>query len=116
MSFTGFISFFLSRGGKISETSAVVSISLLQIFTLYDILAVAKVIFHVPTPHKVYFIATVILIVGLNIIRYENTLKLQALNKRWEDEDLKNKDRNGNMIILYLSASLGIMVLYLLFE
>jgi hypothetical protein len=103
--------FFETRGDT-PQTSASLIVSLIQFFTLLDLLFIGKFIHDFPIPSKYYFLP---IIIGLGIInwyRYERNFSIDTFNKSWENEHPKTKVRNGWLIGLYLGISFLIPVSY----
>jgi len=97
--------FFKERGDNISEYSAMLVLSIMQCFTLLDIVVFIRFVFPFPLPDKIYIVPIIAVIGVLNWFRYECNFDIERLHNQWQNEDEKRKVRNGWLIGLYLLIS-----------
>jgi hypothetical protein len=103
--------YFLDKGDNIPETKGALVLSLLQFFTLLDIFVLIREFhpFILPPDYSVLLIA--IVLVAVNLYRYERH-QMDILNNKWQNEDNLRRKRNGYLIGLYLIVSIVIPIVY----
>ncbi len=100
------------RGDIAPSTNGTLLVSLMQFFTLLDIVVFVRMIFPFPLPTKILILPFLALPVIINWLRYERKFDPQKLDNRWRDEKRKNKTRNGVLIVTYLLISILIPVVH----
>ena len=101
-----------SKGDTAAETNGTLLLSLLQFFTLLDLMVFLRLIFEFPLPPNGVFIAMLILIPIYNWFRYERTVNIQEFERKWDKENEKIKHRNRLLINIYMGSSFLIIFTY----
>jgi hypothetical protein len=69
--------FFKEKGDPVPETKGTLVLSLIQFFTIGDIVVFIKLARDFPSPSKYYFLFVLISLAALNWIRYERKFEVQ---------------------------------------
>src|SRR5262245_52448236 len=105
--------FFKERGDNSSpEFSATLILSLIQCFTILDVMVIVKIFRDYPFPNKLYFLPPLIVANIINWYKYERNYDAERIGNRWKDEPTTKRTRNGWMIALYLIITLLIPAVY----
>ena len=104
--------FFQKKDNFIPDTKASATLSLMQFFTLLDILVFVRIMYPFSLPNKMYVLPVILILGGLNWYRYERNFNIEELENRWSKEDSARRKKNGWFIVLYLVASFLILGIY----
>ncbi|WP_040495650.1 hypothetical protein [Fulvivirga imtechensis] len=108
--------FFREKGDNVPETKGTLILSLIQFFTLLDILVLIRLVYPFSLPHKYYVLPLIILIGFMNWYKYEKNLDLENFEEKWKDEDPERKVRDEWLIGGYLILSFLIPALHGILE
>lgn len=98
--------FFRNHGDKVSNTSALSILSILEFFTLLDLLAIVQITFDLPNPPKIYALGVAVILLFINLKRYETELILKKIKNKWVDEKISIRRRNDILIVSYMILSI----------
>ena len=104
--------FFEEKGDNVPETKGSLILSLIQFFTLLDILVFVRMIYEFPLPKKVFILPVIISLAVINWYRYERNFEIKTFQDQWRNESLEKKRRNGWLIGLYLLLSFLVPALH----
>jgi hypothetical protein len=104
--------FFKERGDNVPEWKGTLILSLMQSFTVIDVMVIVKIIHDYSFPSKFAFLPLLIVAGAINWYRYERNFDGEKLENRWKDEATQVRKRNGWFIGLYLLASFLIPAAY----
>jgi hypothetical protein len=105
-------SWFKAKGDNIPEVKGYLILALMQIFTVFDLMAIVRIICEYPLPGKAVLAPLIFLVMILNGLRYGRDFDIQSLVGTWQNESEKSKVKNGWLISLYLIISLLIPATY----
>lgn len=100
------------KGDFAPETNGSLILSVVQLFTLLDILVFVRVAYQFPLPDKLFVLPVIIGLGLLNWYRYERRIDIGQLTSQWEDEERSKRTRNGWLIGIYLVVALLIPAVY----
>ena len=87
--------FFQKKDNFIPDTKASATLSLMQFFTLLDILVFVRIMYPFSLPNKMYVLPVILILGGLNWYRYERNFNIEELENRWSKEDSARRKKNG---------------------
>lgn len=97
--------FFKNRDDKVANTSALSILSLVEFCTLLDFMIIAQAVFEFPNPSKVYAFAAMLILLALNLSRYQSMKTVEKICEQWADENKDTAMRKGWLILAYLIIS-----------
>ncbi|WP_299583398.1 hypothetical protein [uncultured Sunxiuqinia sp.] len=107
--------FYKRKKDSAAEVTSSLIVSLIQFFTILDFFLLVRIVWEYPIPenfNKYWFLPIIILIPIINWSKYVKSKKYREYRKIWKDENLKQRGKNGFLIVLYLVISLLIPILY----
>jgi len=104
--------FFKAQGDNVPEFKGTMILTLLQLFTIVDIMVIVKIFHDYPFPNKFTLLPLLILNGIFNWYKYERNFDIQKIESRWKDESIIRRKRNGWLIGLYIAISFLIPALY----
>lgn len=100
------------KGDFAPETNGSLILSLIQFFTVLDIIVFIRLFYQFPLPDKLFVLPVIIGLGVLNWYRYERKIDIEQLACRWKDEEQSKRTRNGWLIGIYLVVALLIPAVY----
>lgn len=107
--------FYKKKRDSVAEISGALIVSLLQFFSIIDILIFVRIFWEYSTPDnfsKYWALPLCILLAIFNWIKYVKRNKYLEYRRKWKDEVDAKRIRKGISIVLYLIISLMIPILY----
>lgn len=98
--------FFKNRNDSVANTSALSILSLVEFCTLLDIMTLAQIIFDFPNPPKQYALITIVILLSLNLNRYQSKLMVEKISNQWANEKTDFNKRNDWLLAVYLIISI----------
>jgi len=100
--------FFKQRESSTSppaRSAATGLLSIVEICTVCDIyVLVSRLGYQIefPSERKAYAIAFTVVIIGLNVLRYESNRKVNDIKAKWRIEDTRLRTQKGIIIVVYM--------------
>lgn len=107
--------FYLSKRDSAAEMTSALIVSLIQFFTILDLLIIVRIFWEYPIPNnfsKYWFLPLIIILPFINWNIYVKHRKYREYRKLWSEESGKQRRKNGFFIVLYIMISMLIPVLY----
>jgi hypothetical protein len=104
--------FFRKQDNFIPITKASGVVSILQCFTILDLVIFARVMYPFPFPSNMVAIPVIFGVGVLNWYQYERNLNISELVSRWTGEDSATRVRNGWLISVWLVVSFLILPIH----
>jgi len=104
--------FFKEKGDNVPEFKGTMVLSLIQSFTIMDIMVGVKLIHDYPFPSKFWFLPLIIVAGIVNWYLYEREFDAEKIQSRWGNEPSTKRIKNGWLISLYLLVVLLIPPVY----
>lgn len=100
------------KGDSSPETNGTLILTLLQCFTILDLMIAVQIIHDYPFPSKYAFLPLLAIVGIVNWYRYERNFDAQKIEGKWQSEGKKNRVRNGWLIAVYMLIAFLIPPLY----
>jgi len=104
--------FFREKDNFIPETKASGTLSLLQFFTILDVLVLIRIVYPFPLPDNIYFLPVILGLGFMNWNRYERGFDIEELVKSWSGEEISRRRKNGWLIVMYMIVSVLVIAIY----
>jgi hypothetical protein len=90
------------KGDNAPETNGTIILTLLQCFTVIDLMVLVKVIHDYTFPNKFFYLLLAGIIGACNWYRYERIFDPQGAEGRWSQESLSQRVRKGWLLGIYM--------------
>lgn len=90
------------RGDNAPETNGTLILSLMQCFTVLDIMVLVQIIHDYDFPNKFAFLPLLVVVGVFNWMRYERNFDAKNVEDRWKNETTRQQIKNGWLIGLYM--------------
>lgn len=80
---------------------------MIQFFTLLSGLAAMRLFIDFAIPQKYFVIPVIVILIGINWMRYERNLNFKSFEKRWGNEKIDRKKVRGWLIVILLILSIS---------
>jgi energy-coupling factor transporter transmembrane protein EcfT len=116
-SFFGYIHYrvyllFKEKGDNVPEFKGTLILSLIQCFTIVDIMVMVKIVYDYPFPNKHFFLPLLIVVGFLNWYMYERNFDIKKLDCYWKNESPEVKARKGWLIASYILIAMLMPIVY----
>jgi len=86
-------------------------LSLIQFCTLLSGLFAIRLFVDFPIPQKLFFIPIIVILIGVNWMRYERNLDFKKFEDRWGNEEFSRRKLRGWLIIIVLIFTISFPIL-----
>jgi hypothetical protein len=90
------------RGDNAPETNGTLILTLLQCFTILDLMVVVQIIHDYPFPNKFAFLPLLAILGVVNWYRYERNFDAQNVESKWHNEDKRRRVKKGWILGIYM--------------
>jgi energy-coupling factor transporter transmembrane protein EcfT len=104
--------FFKEKGDNVPEFKGTLILSLIQCFTIIDVMVIIKTIRDYSFPSIVTFLPLLIVTGFVNWFLYERNFDAEKIERRWKHESPAQRIRNGWLIGVYIFVSFLVPVVY----
>lgn len=105
--------YFKEKGDNVPDTKGSLILSLIQLFTILDVMVFVNLIYDYAIPSKLGFFLPLMFVIGfINWYRYEKDFDLSELENRWKDEGQGKRITRGWLIGTYVALSFLIPAVY----
>jgi hypothetical protein len=104
--------FFKEKGDNAPEFKGTLILSLIECFTIMNVMVIVKIIHDYPFPDKLAFLPLLIVTGVLNWYKYKRDFDADKIERRWKNEAPSMRIRNGWLIGAYIVVSFLIPVIY----
>jgi hypothetical protein len=95
-------SFSKQKGDNAPETNGTIILTLLQCFTIIDLMVLVKILHDFTFPNKLAFVPLLTIMGMYNWYRYERNVESRAKETNWSDENARQRAIKGWLIGFYI--------------